>query len=399
MTSIRPPAVALRRWLDDAGTRRPAVFLLVLASVAVAVTILWLVCTMWPLDLEIYRSGARALAQGEDVYGPLPPTRAGLILPFIYPPFAAVVFLVFAAMPLPLGAMLMLAVSLACLCGTVYVVVRPHAGRRTAMLAALVIGAGSLAFEPVRETLWFGQINLLLMALVVIDCLGPRTRLPRGVLLGLAAAMKITPAGFLLFFLVKRDFRAALTTVVTFVLAGAAGFVIAPEASMKYWFGGGLTGASGMSGSIFATNQTIQGAVHRFGLAETPTLILVAVLTLAALALTVPAMLRADPSMAFLLNAAAILVCSPISWSHHWVWIVPAIVLFAARAHTRTAVAGLAAVAAIFVIAPHSWLPKNGYLELSWGPVEHVIGNSYLLLALGFLGWQCYSTRRQTAAV
>lgn len=151
---------------------------LVLAAVAAAAVILWLVCTMWPLDLEIYRSGARALAQGEDVYGPLPPTRTGLILPFIYPPFAAIVFLVFAAMPLPLGAMVMLAVSLASLCGTVYLVVRPHAGRRTALLAALLIGAGSLAFEPVRETLWFGQINLLLMALVVIDCLGPRTRLP-----------------------------------------------------------------------------------------------------------------------------------------------------------------------------------------------------------------------------
>ncbi|ATY16923.1 hypothetical protein CU254_39380 [Amycolatopsis sp. AA4] len=354
---------------------------------------------MWPLDLEIYRSGARALAQGEDVYGPLPPTRAGLILPFIYPPFAAVVFLIFAAMPLPLSAMLMLAVSLAALCGTVYVVLRPHARRRTAVLAALLIGAGSLAFEPVRETLWFGQINLLLMALVVLDCLGPRTRLPRGVLLGLAAAMKITPAGFLLFFLLKKDFRAAVTTVITFVLAGVAGFVIAPDASAKYWFGGGLTGASGMSGSIFATNQTIQGAVHRFGLPETPTLLLVAVLTLAALALAIPAMLRADPRMAFLLNTALILVCSPISWSHHWVWIVPALVLFAARVHTRLAVAGLAAVAAIFVIAPHAWLPKNGYLELSWGPVEHVVGNSYLLLALGFLGWQFCSTRRQTAAV
>ena len=372
-------------------------FALVTASIVFAALILWLVCTMWPLDLEIYRFGAQALAHGGDPYGPLPPTRGGLLLPFIYPPFAAVLFLVFAAIPLPLGAVLMLAVSLTALCGTVYLVVRPHTGRRTAVLAAVVLGALSLAFEPVRETLWFGQINLILMALVAIDCLGPKTRLPRGVLVGLAAAVKITPAGFLLFFLLKKDIRAAVTTVVTFLAAGLAGFAIAPEASVKYWFQGGLTGASGMSGSIFATNQTIQGAIHRFGLPAMPTLALVAVLTLAALACTVPAMLRADRQMAFLLNATAILVCSPISWSHHWVWIVPATVLFAARATRPVAVFGLAATVTIFIVAPHAWLPKNGYQELSWGPVEHVVGNSYLLLALGFLAWQCFARKPRPA--
>ena len=368
-------------------------FALVTVSLAVAALVLWLVCTMWPLDLEIYRFGAQALSRGDDPYGPLPPTRGGLLLPFIYPPFAAVLFLVFAAIPLPLGAVLMLGLSLTALCGTVYLVVRPHAERRTALLAAVVLGAASLAFEPVRETLWFGQINLVLMALVAFDCLGPKTRLPRGILVGLAAAVKITPAGFLLFFVLKKDFRAAVTTVLAFLAAGLAGFAIAPEASVKYWFHGGLTGASGMSGSIFATNQTIQGAIRRFGLPDTLTLALVAVLTLAVLACAVPAIRRADRPMAFLLTTAAILVCSPISWSHHWVWIVPATVLFAARATRPVAVAGLAATVAVFIVAPHALLPKNGYRELAWGPLEHLVGNSYLLLALGFLAWQAVSRR------
>lgn len=389
------PAGVLKHLFDEAAARRGVVVALVAAAVVFVAGVLAVVCTLWPVDLEVYRLGAQALAHGRDLYGPLPPTRSGMTLPFIYPPFAAVLFLVPAAVPTPVAAVLMLAISLTALGATVYVVVRPRAERHTAVLAAVVVGAASLAFEPVRETLWFGQVNLVLMALVVIDCLGPKTRLPRGVLVGLAAAVKITPAGFLLFFLLRRDFRALATALVTFAAAGAVGFVVAPQASAAYWLGGGLTGASGMSGSIFATNQTIQGAVHRFGLPATPTLVLVAVGTLAALLLAAAAMRRADEPVAFLLNAAAILVCSPISWSHHWVWIVPATIVLAARATTGRAVAGLAAVIAIFIIAPHSLLPNNDFRELSWGPLEHVIGNSYLLLALGFLGWQFVTRHRR----
>lgn len=288
------PAGVLRGWLDDIGDRRWAVMALVAAALAVTAGCLTIVCTLWPVDLEVYRFGARALAQGQDVYGPLPQTRGGFALPFIYPPFAAAVFLVLAAPPTPVAAVLMLGISLAALGTTVYVVVRPRARRRTAVLAAVLVGAAALAFEPVRETLWFGQVNLVLMALVVIDCLGPKTRLPRGLLVGLAAAVKITPAGFLLFFLLKRDFRAAGTAIATFLAAGLVGFVVAPQASSEYWFGGGLTGASGMSGSVFATNQTIQGAIHRFGLPSAPTLVLVVTATLAALLLAVGAMRRAD---------------------------------------------------------------------------------------------------------
>ncbi|MGW4488569.1 glycosyltransferase 87 family protein [Amycolatopsis sp. NPDC004368] len=393
------PAGVLKGLLDEAASRRWAVVALVAGAVVVAAGVVAAVCTLWPVDLEVYRFGALALAHGHDPYGPLPPTRVGMSLPFIYPPFAAVLFLLPSAVPTPVAAAAMLGLSLAALGITIYVVVRPRAARATAVLTAVVAGAASLAFEPVRETLWFGQVNLVLMALVVVDCLGPRTRLPRGVLVGLAAAVKITPAGFLLFFLLKKDFRAAGTALVSFVAAGAIGFAVAPGASLKYWFHGGLTGASGMSGSIFATNQTIQGAVHRFALAPTPTLALVAVGTLAALLVAVAAMRRADEPVAFLLNAAAILVCSPISWSHHWVWIVPATIVLATRATTPRAVAGLAAVVAIFIIAPHSLVPADDFRELAWSPWDHVIGNSYLVLALGFLGWNCFAPQRRSEPV
>ena len=72
--------------------------------------------------------------------------------------------------------------------------------------AAVVLGA----LEPVLQTFEFGQINLLLMALVAVDCLVDRPRWPRGMLIGIAAAIKLTPAVFLLYFLLRRDYRAAL---------------------------------------------------------------------------------------------------------------------------------------------------------------------------------------------
>ncbi|MFE0022766.1 glycosyltransferase 87 family protein [Amycolatopsis sp. NPDC059021] len=385
---------ALRRRLEELGTRRWAVVTLIVAASVVAAGNIAIVCTLWPVDLEVYRFGAQALVQGRDVYGPLPPTRGGLQLPFIYPPFAAVLFLVFLVPPIPVAAVLMLGISLAALGAVVYVVVRPRTSRRTAVVAAVLTATVAPAFEPVRNTLWFGQVNLVLMALVAIDCLAPKTRWPRGLMLGLAAAVKITPAGFVLFFLLKRDFRAAGTAVVTFLAAGLAAFAVAPRASSEYWFGGQLTTASGLSGSVYATNQTIQGAVHRLGLSPAPALIAIVVATLTALVLAAGAMHRADAPMALLLNAAAVLVCSPISWSHHWVWIVPAAVVLGARVRSRRAVAGLVAVLVVFAVAPHSFLPATQLRELSWQPLEHVAGNSYLLLAMGFLAWQCVAPSR-----
>src|SRR5690606_21873080 len=104
----------------------------------------------------------------------------------------------------------------------------------------------------------FGQVNIWLMALVALDCLSRAPRWPRGLLVGLAAAIKLTPAGFLLFFLVRKDFRAAAVAVATLLSTVVVGFVIAPAASVHYWTTTMFT-ASGLSASAFATNQTIAG--------------------------------------------------------------------------------------------------------------------------------------------
>ncbi|MFD8496664.1 glycosyltransferase 87 family protein [Amycolatopsis sp. NPDC059657] len=367
--------------------------LLIVSAVLVALAVLPTFCSFGPLDLEVYRFGSQALVAGHDLYGPLPVTRLGVSLPFIYPPFGALVMLPLALPPLAVASVLLIAATMASLWAALRVVIRRlwTVTPRMASVAALVATVPSLALEPVRNTLSFGQINMVLMALVVIDCLAEKPPWPRGMLIGIAAAIKVTPAAFLLFFLLRKDFRAALTVVVSGAAASLLAFVMAPAASVKYWFGGQLTSASGISGSPLNTNQTIAAALRRLHLPPDGLLWWVLVLlVLVAAALVIG---RVEAPMAVMVTAAAALVISPISWSHHWVWIAPALLVFA-----RSAKPWLTLVlAAVFVIPPFTLPPAGGDRELAWSPVEHVIGNVYLILALAFLTWQLLASRRLAA--
>jgi len=377
------------------GTRARTLLFAAAATVLVG-GVVTLVGSFGPIDLEVYRFGADAVRTGGDLYGPLPVTRAGISLPFIYPPFAAILFTALAAPPLAVASVLLDLLSIAALWATLYAAVRrlwTGWPRRTAIAAATGLTVVAFAFEPVRSTVFFGQINLILMGLVAVDCLTPKTRWPRGILVGLAAAIKVTPAGFLLFFLLAKDFRSARNAVLAGAGATALGFLVAPKASAAYFFGGGLTGAAGLSGSPYATNQTIEGALNRLDLAPLTHNLLWFSLTAFVLLTTVIVMRHAEGPVAFAVNATAVLVLSPISWSHHWVWIAPAILILAARIQTWRGATALLTVAAVYIAAPHAFLPSSESRELLWQPWQHLVGDAYLLLGLGFLGWQLIATQ------
>ena len=91
----------------------------------------------------------------------------------------------------------------------------------------------ALLLEPIRSTLTYGQINALLMALVAFDCLTRAPRWPRGIGVGIAAAVKLTPAVFLLFFLLRRDLRSAARAGLSFAACTGAGFALAPHDSLE----------------------------------------------------------------------------------------------------------------------------------------------------------------------
>ncbi|QIS13005.1 glycosyltransferase 87 family protein [Nocardia arthritidis] len=393
----------------------PVVWLI--PAVLVVVSAVYQYVPLWPLnsitgdfiDLQVYRLGVEALWHGRDMYGTLPPTTLGIGLPFIYPPFAALALGPYAFLPWGIAKVAFFITSVLGLALTLYLVARRVWSGESARRTALLVGACALPLamllEPVHQTLDFGQVNIIAMALVAADCLTEKPRWRRGILVGVAAAIKLTPAAFVLYFLVRREYKAAATAAVSGAVATLLAFAVLPAASVRYWFGG-MGNLSGLSGSAFRTNQSIQGMLTRLGFTKpTSTLIWLAI-GVVLLLLVATAMRRAAamPALAFAFNAVFTLLLSPISWSHHWVWIAPALLAmvgYATRLPSRQAIGWYvtsAVTAAIFVYGPQDWLPGDDKRELAWTPWQHVIGNTYVWFSVLLVLLYLAASRRLPSA-
>ena len=369
------------------------------------------------IDLEVYRFGVQAWLAGGDMYGTLPETSDHITLPFIYPPFAAIVLLPLAVAPWLLAWSALLALSTAALGLTFFLVARrlwPSGGRGGALSVAsialplaLAVQPGkavdfsrpappipAFALEPVMQTIEFGQVNLLLMALVALDVLVVRTRWPRGLLIGIAAAIKLTPAAFVLYFLLRREYRAAAVAAVSTAVVTGLAFLIAPGPSWKFWLD---NPAGGVSGSPFFTDQNFQALLARAGVDGTLKTVLWLALSVGLLALAVPAIRRAPAPLALMATAGVALLASPTSWSHHWVWVAPFLLVAAAsawRARSFTWLGVTLASAAVFVVAPHQLdLPHEG---TNWTIDQQIFGGTYVwftVLLFVVLWWRWRAAR------
>jgi alpha-1,2-mannosyltransferase len=176
----------------------------------------------------------------------------------------------------------------------------------------------------------------------------------------------------------------------SFAAASGLGFLLAPADSARYWTGTLLdVGRIGQPG--YAGNQSIYGVLARAGLhpGTTPFTYVWLAISLVVIAAACAGMRQAlaagDQPMALVLNAFAILLVSPISWSHHWVWAAPALLCLAISAR-RVAVTGFV----LFAVGPQCWLPRGGDSELSWAPWQQILGDSYVLCAVAVIGWFAY---------
>ncbi|MEQ0560179.1 glycosyltransferase 87 family protein [Amycolatopsis sp. NEAU-NG30] len=335
------------------------------------------------VDLDVYRLGSGALLHGQAVYGTLPPTGDGQLLLFTYPPIAAVVLAPLALLPYWVACLALTLLTL----GLLAVVLRTVLG--TSYAWPLLVAAEIL--EPVLRTVYAGQIDLLLLTLVVLDVLVAAPRWPRGLLIGLAAAIKLTPAIFLLYFLLRRDGRAALTAVLTFAAATAAGFLLAGADSVRYWTGA-LWDTGRVGEPTYAGNQSLLGLLARAGVpadARTAWWLPLAAVVLVLTALGMRRALAAgETTVALGLNAVGGLLVSPISWTHHWVWAVVVLLGWAglARRTRRRGFAVLAGAGAVlFVAGPQWWWPRGGEVERHWTFVQQLTGNGYVLFGLALL--------------
>ena len=360
--------------------------------------------TPYRIDVDVYRMGGQAWLDGRPLYadGTMFHTRGGLDLPFTYPPLAAVAFAPFAWLPLPVASAAITLTTLVLLIASDGARADPsgRVGRRPPSPASrpgcgdagwprAVVAPAVIYLEPIRSNFDFGQINVVLMTLVIADCVPRKTPWPRGMLLGLAIALKLTPAVFLLYFLLRRDTRALLVTTASAVVATLAGFALAWRDSLEYWTET-VRNTDRIGTVTLNTNQNIAGALARLGLGEGERFVVWTVACFAVLGLTVWAARRAlradEPVLALICVAMFGLVVSPVSWSHHWVWALPAVLVCAVVAYRhRHAALGLVTLAGIALMV---WTPiplMREHEETAASLWRQLAGGSYVWWALAVI--------------
>lgn len=271
------------------------------------------------VDLDVYRLAGRVALEGGDFYH-LPES-----LPFLYPPFAAL--LAIPLVPLPV-ALVQIGWTIASVLALLAVL---HRLGLSGWKLSLVGTAMVLFMEPVYGTLSFGQVGIFLMALCYLDLApGPRVfgrrLLPEGVLIGIATAVKLTPGIFLLYLLATRRWRAAATCVITMAVTTLLAAIFLPSQSWGFW-SRLATGDTGLGDSIvYYTNQSVMADWLRlFGVGSTAkATALLACAAVAAIGVWAAArMEKISTEAALVLTGVAGLLASPVSWSHHFVWIAP----------------------------------------------------------------------------
>ena len=357
----------------------------------------------YDVDLQVYRTAGHALFAGSFSYQ----NTYGIYahLPFTYPPFGLLVLSPLSLVPK--GDVnqlwwLVNAVSLLLVVGLSLRKVSNLRGFRLGTLSALVAGLSLWFLEPVNANAYFGQINVILMLAVLVDTTCVRGRW-RGVLVGVASAIKLTPLVFVAFFLVQRDRRAAVTSVTTFVGATAAAWIVLPSGSSWYWRDQ-IRQTSHIGNLYFLSNQSWRGLLARTSLsshADTALWLVAAAVTLAAavvLARFLVAEGRIIPAV-FALSLGELLA-SPISWTHHWSWLALApAVAWSERQRLPGLSAALVALLALAVWKPYWRATHDGWYFLK--------GNSLALAGgLVLFGWTwaeyrlaARKTRSQTTPV
>ncbi|MFI1196885.1 glycosyltransferase 87 family protein [Micromonospora sp. NPDC020750] len=355
-------------------------------------------------DMKIYHGAVAWWMNGNELYDFIAPSTT---LGFTYPPFGGLVMLPMAVVPVQVAGWLNVLASIAALALVLAGLLRPVVDRLGWPLW-FTVGIATpmaVALEPGRETLGYGQVNLLLFALIMADLIGLRWRAKRGtrfdpadgplrrfvfsgawagVGIGLATAVKLTPALFIAYLMITRQWRAAATAVGTTIGVTLAGFALVGTESRSY-FGSVLWQTERVGAADMTPNQSLAGLLARlYDSIETPGLLWLSfsVLILAlGLSRAVSARADGDELTAFTLVGLTANVISPISWSHHLVWVIPAIIVLAdAAARRREASRG--SVQRAGQASSYSGLPGlNGLRPPIWYPT--LTGLRHGVAALG----------------
>jgi alpha-1,2-mannosyltransferase len=357
----------------------------------------WLFHSQRFFDLKIYMSALDWWLDGHDLYDYAQPDALQGALYFTYPPFAALVLLPFALLPLAATQTLFtLGTVLAVLVTTDWMTrsLRERLGwpRWYALaLAAPLI----LIIEPLRTTLSFGQLNMLLVVLVMLDLLvlGPRGSRWTGIGIGLAAAIKLFPALFIVYLLVSRQWRAAAVATATAAVATLAAVAIAPRDSWDFWTSA-LWDTSRVGRSDYTANQSLQGLLARLVTPEEPNrplwVALVAIIVGYGMWRAARAGRLGDPLAGLALTGVVAGLISPLSWVHHLYWFAPAMIVMITVGVTEPArrlrwLALTAVTYVVCVIGVDTFIDWGSGFQRTDSVGEFLARNAFVLLSLALV--------------
>ncbi|MFD7082193.1 glycosyltransferase 87 family protein [Streptomyces sp. NPDC059918] len=306
-----------------------------------------------PTDVRVYYDAAPGVLSGH-LYEILSGPHSLL---FTYPPFAAVVMLPLSWLSWPVAVVLVQVLNLIALAVIIDRAALLLRGARMGWHSLMLWVALAFWAEPVHHTFDLGQVNLGLAAIAISAAALPASRSAlAGSGVGFIAGWKLVPAVTGMYFLALGRKKAVIWSLTTFLVTVAVGWSIAPTESIRYWTS--LLWDSSRVGSVMSVrNQSLQGVVARFtghdtGMGLWWGVCAVLVIGLACLAASRAAR-RGDRLGLLLVVQLSGLMLVPISWSHHWVWCVPAVMWLAAPKNRALLSARVACAAWVLVTGTH----------------------------------------------
>ncbi|QLY28200.1 glycosyltransferase 87 family protein [Nocardia huaxiensis] len=396
----------------DAGKSEVSTTVLTAFGIAAVVVVIWHIYALpignpyyglfnCNLDLAVYRAGGEALLHRSGLYdGPVI-----WEMEFTYTPFAAMVFAPLALVSRATANILWWSATFAALVAIIALSLRNlgYAMTRKTLLFSVFFALVTTAFEPVRTTIWLGQINVFLVLLVVWDLTRRSSRL-RGVGVGLAAGIKLTPAFFLAYLALTRQWRTCATATAMLATTILLGFLVVPGDALSYW-GQQITSAGRVGPVDSAGNQSLNGFLaqmmrfyeatgylrveHGMLMYLPPTwmwLALAVPVAILGLAAARVAHRRGQELLAISVTGMTSAAVSPFSWGHHWVWFLPLLVVVFHHVRTSTA-APLYRYLPIAVIVPFFCWWWNYPEEAPFAESAYPIGIGLFMLPRNIPAW------------
>ncbi|HEV7148846.1 MAG TPA: glycosyltransferase 87 family protein [Pedococcus sp.] len=404
--------VRIGTWPSSRRWALAVVVILAAAAIPVLRYMVFWPIDQWQVDVEVYREAGVSILTGRPIYSAM--TEAPQLLPFTYPPFAAILAVPLAMFPFGVIGWLWTLAQIAATTAIVW-----YAGwrliHRTGPWVPIVLAlltVPMLWLQPVSDGIRFGQVNAFMVLACLMDLRQPRPgvlrRVPPGVLVGLSMAIKLTPGVFVVHYLVNKRWREAFTAIGTAVAVTLGAWVLLPEASFAFW-GGALQDPTRLGPNAGTSNQSIRGFLLRVG----PTglagdllwVVLLAIVGVVGFALARRAYRAGDSISEVAVVGLMAVLLSPVAWIHHLHWMVVVIfaILGADPLRDRLRLWGAAAITGAFLLRTPNWSItwlSDPNLPRWFGRVMQNDDTFFALSSLALLWWTLHrKADRPTDAV